>query len=158
MRRWRRLGHRILGRSADGERRSGRGWQSDPNAYIYFVIQEHNWERTCHAIGRPEWVDDPAFSTAAARRSHMFDVFDEIEKWLADKTKYEAVDILLTFEVPCAPVLSMKELAHDPALRASGSVVEVEHQQRGTYLTVEPHQVLRFPARDHRGAARGRTH
>jgi formyl-CoA transferase len=30
----------------------------------------------------------------------------------------------------------MKELAHDPALRASGSVVEVEHQQRGTYLTV----------------------
>jgi formyl-CoA transferase len=33
----------------------------------------------------------------------MFDVFDEIEKWLADKTKYEAVDILLTFECRAHP-------------------------------------------------------
>jgi len=38
--------------------------------------------------------------------------------------------------VPCAPVLSMKEIAYDPALRASGSVVEVDHKERGTYLTV----------------------
>jgi formyl-CoA transferase len=47
-----------------------------------------------------------------------------------------AVDILRKFEVPCAPVLSMKEIAHDPALRASGTVVEVDHKERGTYLTV----------------------
>ena len=30
----------------------------------------------------------------------------------------------------------MKEIAYDPALRASGSVVEVQHKERGTYLTV----------------------
>jgi formyl-CoA transferase len=113
-----------------------KGWKTDPNAYIYFTIQEQNWYRTCKAIGRPEWVDDPAYTTAKARESHIFEIFDEIEKWLADKTKYEAVDILRTFEVPCAPVLSMKEIAYDPALRASGSVVEVNHKERGTYLTV----------------------
>jgi formyl-CoA transferase len=113
-----------------------KGWKTDPNAYIYFTIQEQNWYRTCKAIGRPEWVDDPAYNTAKARESHIFEIFDEIEKWLADKTKYEAVDILRTFEVPCAPVLSMKEIAYDPALRASGSVVEVNHKERGTYLTV----------------------
>ena len=112
------------------------GWKTDPNAYIYFTIQEQNWYRTCKAIGRPEWVDDPAYNTAKARESHIFEIFDEIEKWLADKTKYEAVDILRKFEVPCAPVLSMKEIAYDPALRASGSVVEVNHKERGTYLTV----------------------
>ncbi|HUH68895.1 MAG TPA: CoA transferase, partial [Mycobacterium sp.] len=67
---------------------------------------------------------------------HIFEIFDEVEKWLADKTKYEAVDILRGYEVPCAPVLSMKEIASDPALRASGSVVEVPHKERGTYLTV----------------------
>jgi formyl-CoA transferase len=111
-------------------------WQTDPNAYIYFTIQEQNWERTCQAVGKPEWIDDPAYNTAKARESHIFDIFDEIEKWLADKTKYEAVDILRTFEVPCAPVLSMKEIAYDPALRASRSIVEVEHKERGTYLTV----------------------
>jgi formyl-CoA transferase len=113
-----------------------KGWQNDPNAYIYFTIQEQNWARTCEAIGKPQWVDDPAYNTAKARESIIFDIFAEIEKWLADKTKYEAVDILRKYEVPCAPVLSMKEIAYDPALRASGTVVEVDHKERGTYLTV----------------------
>lgn len=113
-----------------------KGWQTDPNAYIYFTIQERNWARTCEVIGHPEWKDDPNYATAKARQPHIFDIFGEIEKWLADKTKFEAVDILRKFEVPCAPVLSMKEIAYDPALRASGTIVEVDEEKRGKYLTV----------------------
>jgi formyl-CoA transferase len=113
-----------------------KGWETDPNAYIYFTVQEQNWEQTCQAIGKPEWIEDPDYSTARARQHRIFDIFAEIEKWLADKTKYEAVDILRGFDVPCAPVLSMKEIAEDPALRKSGTVVEVEQKGRGTFLTV----------------------
>jgi formyl-CoA transferase len=113
-----------------------KGWEDDPNAYIYFTIQEQNWARTCQAVGKPEWAGDPDYSTAEARQPRLFDIFAEIEEWLADKTKYEAVDILRTYEVPCAPVLSMKEIANDPDLRRSGTVVEVEQKERGTYLTV----------------------
>lgn len=113
-----------------------KGWETDPNAYIYFTIQEQNWPRTCEAIGHPEWKDDPAYATAKGRQPHIFDIFAEIEKWLADKDKFEAVEILRKFEVPCAPVLSMKEIAYDPALRASGSIVEVDQEKRGKYLTV----------------------
>ena len=113
-----------------------KGWQDDPNAYIYFTIQEQNWEKTCEALGKPDWVDDPAYRTAEARQPHLFDIFADIETWLADKTKYEAVDILRKYDVPCAPVLSMKEIAYDPALRASGTIVEVQQEDRGTFLTV----------------------
>ena len=113
-----------------------KGWQTDPNAYIYFTIQEQNWARTADAIGHPEWRDDPAYATPRARQDKIFAIFAEIEKWLADKTKFEAVDILREWEVPCAPVLSMKELAHDQDLRKSGTVVEVEQKGRGTFLTV----------------------
>ncbi|WP_326612499.1 formyl-CoA transferase [Streptomyces scopuliridis] len=113
-----------------------KGWQTDPNAYVYFTIQEQEWEQTCRALDRPEWINDPAYKTAEARQPHLFDIFAEIEKWLAGKTKYEAVDILRRFGVPCAPVLSMKEIAYDPALRRSGTIVEVDQPQRGTYLTV----------------------
>ena len=113
-----------------------KGWENDPNAYIYFTIQEQDWGPTCKAIGKPEWENDAAYMTAHARQSHIFQIFDDIEKWLADKTKYEAIDILRAFGVPCAPVLSMKEIAEDKALRASGTVVEVEQKKRGTYLTV----------------------
>ncbi len=92
--------------------------------------------RTCQAIGKPEWAQDPEYATARARQPRLFDIFAEIEKQLADKTKFEAIDMLRTFDVPCAPVLSMKEIANDPALRASGTVVEVQQQKRGTFLTV----------------------
>jgi formyl-CoA transferase len=113
-----------------------KGWETDPNAYIYFTIQEQNWKRTCEALGKPEWISDPAYATARARQSHIFETFAEIEKWLADKTKFEAIDILRKFEVPCAPVLSMREIVRDPALRASEMIVEVPHKERGPYLTV----------------------
>jgi formyl-CoA transferase len=113
-----------------------KGWENDDNAYIYFTIQEQNWARTCEAIGKPEWADNPRYNTAAVRQPHIFDIFATIEEWLADKTKYEAVDILRKYDIPCAPVLSMKDIAYDPDLRASGTIVEVEHPVRGTYLTV----------------------
>jgi len=113
-----------------------KGWETDPNAYIYFTIQAQDWGPTCQAIGKPEWINDPAYSTPRARQPHIFGIFAEIEKWLADKTKYEAIDKLRPYGIPCAPVLSMKEIAYDPALRASASIVEVRHKQRGSYLTV----------------------
>jgi formyl-CoA transferase len=113
-----------------------KGWETDPNAYIYFTIQGHAWEPICRAIGRPEWINDPDYKTAEARQPHIFDIFAKIEEWLGDKTKYEAVDILRKFDIPCSPVLSMKELAADESLRQTGSIVEVDHPVRGKYLTV----------------------
>jgi formyl-CoA transferase len=113
-----------------------KGWETDPNAYIYFTIQGHAWAPICKAIGKEEWIDDPAYMTAIARQDKIFDIFGTIEEWLKDKTKFEAVDILRKYDIPCSPVLSMKEIAADPSLRASGTIAEVEHKERGTYLTV----------------------
>jgi formyl-CoA transferase len=113
-----------------------KGWETDPNAYIYFTIQGHAWEPITRALGRPEWATDPAYMTAKARQDKIFDIFAVIEDWLKDKTKFEAVDILRKFDIPCSPVLSMKELAESPDLRKSGSIVEVHHKERGKYLTI----------------------
>jgi formyl-CoA transferase len=113
-----------------------KGWETDKNAYIYFTIQGHAWAPICKAIGKPEWIDDPAYMTASARQDKIFDIFGTIEAWLADKTKFEAVNILRKFDIPCAPVMTMKELANDPSLRESGTITEVDHKERGKYLTV----------------------
>ena len=113
-----------------------KGWETDPNAYIYFTIQGQAWAPICDAIGKPEWKSDPLYMTPKARQPHIMDIFGTIEQWLQDKTKFEAVDILRKFDIPCAPVMSMKELSVDPSLRASGTIVEVDHKARGKYLTV----------------------
>ena len=52
------------------------------------------------------------------------------------KTKFEAMEILNKYDIPCGPILSMKEIAEEPALRATGTIVEVDHPTRGKYLTV----------------------
>jgi formyl-CoA transferase len=46
------------------------------------------------------------------------------------------MDILNQYDIPCGPILSMKEIAEEPALRATGTIVEVDHPVRGKYLTV----------------------
>ena len=64
------------------------------------------------------------------------EIFGEIEKWTMTKTKFEAMDLLNKYDIPCGPILSMKELAEEPSLRKTGTVVEVDHPKRGKYLTV----------------------
>ena len=87
-------------------------------------------------IGHADWLDDPNFNTPDARLPRLMHVFSEIEQWTMTKTKWEVMSTLNDLDVPCGPILSMKELADEPSLRATGTVVEVDHPKRGKYLTV----------------------
>ena len=113
-----------------------KGWETDPNAYIYFITQAPVWGAICKVIGREEWLTDPRYATPKARLPHLKTIFSRIEEWTKTKTKFEAMDILNKYDIPCGPILSMKEIAGDESLRATGTVVEVDHPTRGKYLTV----------------------
>jgi formyl-CoA transferase len=113
-----------------------KGWETDPNAYIYFITQAPVWEAICKVIGREEWLTDPRYATPKGRLPHLMEIFDKIEEWTKTKTKFEAMEILNKYDIPCGPILSMKEIAEDESLRRTGTVVEVDHPERGKYLTV----------------------
>lgn len=113
-----------------------KGWESDPNAYIYFITQAQVWPQICAVIGRPEWEDHPDYVTVAARLPRLDEIFGAIEEWTTTKTKFEAMEILNRYDIPCGPVLSMKELLEDEALYASGTLARVDHPVRGSYVTV----------------------
>ncbi len=113
-----------------------KGWEHDPNAYIYFITQAPVWEKICDVIHEPEWKPDPNYATPAARLPHLNEIFTRIEAWTMAHTKFEAMEILNKYDIPCGPILSMKEIAEDQSLYATGTLVEVEHPTRGTYLTV----------------------
>jgi formyl-CoA transferase len=130
-----------------------KGWETDPNAYIYFITQAPVWEAICKVIGREEWLTDPRYATPKGRLPHLMEIFDKIEEWTKTKDKFEAMEILNRYDIPCGPILSMKEIAEDESLRRTGTVVEVDHPQRGKYLTVgnpikmsdSPTEVTRSP-------------
>ena len=87
-------------------------------------------------IGEPEWKTHPDYATPNARLPRLKHIFDRIEQWTMTKNKFEAMDILNKYDIPCGPILSMKELAEERSLRDTGTVVEVDHPKRGKYLTV----------------------
>ena len=130
-----------------------KGWESDANAYTYFITQAAVWQKICDVIGRPEWKEDPDFATPPVRLPRLNEVFEAIEQWTMTKTKYEVMEICNPLDIPVGPILSMQELSEEPSLRETGTIVEVDHPTRGKYLTVgnpvklsdSPSEVSRSP-------------
>src|SRR5438034_5510789 len=113
-----------------------KGWENDPNAYLYFIAQAPVWKEICKAIAKEDWITDPDYATPDARLPRLMQVFATVEAWTMTKTKFEAMAELNQHDIPCGPILSMEELAAEPSLRATGTIVEVDHPKRGKYLTV----------------------
>ena len=130
-----------------------KGWETDPDAYTYFITQAAVWKNICDVIDKPEWKEDPKFATPPARLPHLNEVFGAIEDWTMTKTKFEVMEICNPLNIPVGPILSMKEISEEQSLRETGTVVEVDHPERGPYLSVgnpvklsgSPSEVVRSP-------------
>ena len=107
-----------------------------PNDYIYVVIQPPGWAPLMKVIGREEMIEDPEWATPAARLPKLDQCFAMIEEWTQTKDKFEVMDILNDHNIPCGPILDMKDLIDDESLAARGTVVTVEHPERGEFKTV----------------------
>src|SRR5260221_285148 len=113
-----------------------KGWETDPDAYIYFITQAPVWTQICDLIGKPEWKAHPDFATPPARLPRLKQIFNTIEEWTMTKSKFEVMALCNAVDIPVGPILSMKEIAEEESLRKTGTVVEVDHPTRGRYLTV----------------------
>ncbi|MXW48338.1 MAG: formyl-CoA transferase [Gammaproteobacteria bacterium] len=124
-----------------------------PNDYVYVIIQPPGWAHLMRVIGREELIDDPEWSTPQVRLPKLDQCFAMIEEWTKTKTKFEVMETLNPLNVPCGPILSVEELIEEEALMKTGTVVEVDHPERGKYRTVgnpiklsnSPTEVIRSP-------------
>ncbi|HEX3535733.1 MAG TPA: formyl-CoA transferase [Stellaceae bacterium] len=107
-----------------------------PNDYVYVIIQPPSWEPLMKIIGRPELITDPNFATPEARLPRIPECFSIIEHWTLTKTKFEVMDALNAVDVPCGPILSMRDIYEDRELYERGYLVEVDHPTRGRYVQV----------------------
>ncbi len=107
-----------------------------PNDYIYVIIQPPGWEPLMKLCGRPELITDPEWATPEKRLPKLDKCFEIIEQWAMTLDKLEVMRRLNEFDVPCGPILDMREIAAEQSLRETGTVVEVDHPKRGKFLTV----------------------
>ena len=116
-----------------------KGWETDPNAYAYVILQRgaKDFELACKALGFEDWLTNPDFNTADARDRHKQEIWARIQTWCIDKTKYEVTDILSKAGVPVAPVLSTKEIMDDESLYDGNTLVKIDQGGKiGTFVTV----------------------
>jgi len=113
-----------------------KGWETDPNAYTYFITQAAVWEKVCDVIGEPDWKTKEGYATPPERLSKLDEIFARVEAWTMTKTKYEVMEICNPLDIPVGPILSTKEIMDDDGLRATGTIVDVDHPERGQYTTV----------------------
>lgn len=113
-----------------------KGWETDPNAYTYFIIQAAVWEKVCDLIGEPNWKTDDGFASPPERLDKLNQIFERIEAWTMTKTKFEVMDLCNPLDIPVGPILSMKEIAEDEGLYDTGTLVKVDHPERGEYISV----------------------
>ena len=107
-----------------------------PNDYVYMIIQPQIWEALCGAMGRPELVTDPEFATPEVRLPRLDEVWGIVEQWTSRFTKWEVLAKCNELDIPCGPILDMRDLIEDESLRARGMIARVEHPQRGEFYTV----------------------
>jgi len=106
---------------------------SDGHVAIISVNESH-WTGLCNAMGRPELLEDPRFSTVRDRLKHI-DLTDEIvSEWSSVLTREQVVEACKRHKVPCAPVRNLLEVTRDPHLHARGMLREITHPEYGDIL------------------------
>ncbi len=92
---------------------------------------DSTWSGLAAAVGRPDWLTDPRFSSVALREVNKPARLELTQEALLTDTTANWMQRLTAHDVPCAPVLTRREMYEHPQVVANGAVVEVDHPQAG---------------------------
>ena len=116
-----------------------KGWETDPNAYVYVILQRgaKDFELACKGLGFEDWLTNPDFNTADARDRHKKEIIERIQTYCIDKDKYEVTAELSKFGIPVGPVMSTKEIMDDPTNYDGNTLVKINQGgEVGEFVTV----------------------
>jgi crotonobetainyl-CoA:carnitine CoA-transferase CaiB-like acyl-CoA transferase len=86
---------------------------------------QHHWHRVCNALGKPEWLEDPRFTTRHERGRNGAVINQAMRELLAEMTMKEAITHFTEYDVVAAPVNTIAQAAEDPHPWERRALVEV---------------------------------
>ncbi len=92
------------------------------------------FKKMADAIGAPELVKDPRFTTNGLRTENWEPLAEEINDALKVRTIHEWLEILDKAGVPCGPINSIDKVLADPHVRSRNMVVTADDPETGTLL------------------------
>jgi len=94
------------------------------------------WARVCGAMGLEKLVDDPKFSTFAARSANRRELVAIFDGLFAGKTRDEWMKILEEHGCIFTPVQNINEVVDDPQVMANNYMINIEHPVHGPTKTM----------------------
>ena len=102
------------------------------------TVAHREWVAFCQAVEKPEWLEDPRFSSSAGLAKHADARIRLMASVLATGTTAEWLERLDAAQVPCAPVLSRDQLSQHPQIIENKLIVESETPRTGRMQQARP--------------------
>ena len=118
------------------------------DGYVVITVLVHQWEFFCRTIGKPEWINDPRFSTPPERLHNCDELVKLIEEWLQSfPTRDEPLAILGKARILSAPVLDISQIINHPVIQERGAMQSIPHPGLGPVaLPKSPFRMSETPA------------
>ena len=109
----------------------------------YFTLRvpdmnDEVWMQAAKVIGGSELLQDPRFTTVAARRQHRAELEKIVKAWASGKTRQEIWDGLRELDYFGAPVLSIGEVIDDRHIKERKAFIQREHPTAGPTTLLAP--------------------
>jgi crotonobetainyl-CoA:carnitine CoA-transferase CaiB-like acyl-CoA transferase len=118
------------------------------------VMTNKEWAALTRALGHPEWLEDPRFTTPALRDQNIDTRLQMTQDVLKTRTTEEWLERLEAEQVPCAPVLTRDQVIAHPQIQASGILLESDHPDAGRLRQTRTAARFASPTVVRRGAPR----
>lgn len=95
------------------------------------VMQDSHWEGLARATGRTDILDDARFDSPESREIHRDARIELTQDMVSGYERDELIARLEEYGVPCAPVLTRKEMRLHPQVAANETLIEYDHPRAG---------------------------
>lgn len=102
------------------------------------AVSDKEWQGMTRALERPEWLEDPRFSTPASRVKYADVRLEMTAEVLKERTSAEWLERLDAEQVPSAPVNRKPDVLTDPQVHANDLIVESDHPHAGHMRQARP--------------------
>jgi crotonobetainyl-CoA:carnitine CoA-transferase CaiB-like acyl-CoA transferase len=119
---------------------------------VICTITDPQWHKVLQAMGREDLISEPRYASRENRAKNMEEVEALVHAWSKNKSVEEILSILKEAGVPCSPLPSFDQVAHDPHLLSREMIVEVDQPISGKVkLTGSVYKMSKTPGNRRKG-------
>ena len=106
-------------------------YQCKDTYVIIAVASDHHFAALCDMIGQPQLARDPRFDSDPHRSENDVALKEILEKFLADYTVQEALELMQKRSIPCGPLCTVEEACANPSILEREMLVDIQQPGAG---------------------------